>query len=64
MKTGKEYRVLDSPQAREVLQKLGIEPTTQHEGALGGVDQDRKEQLESVKRWYSGDWKNLDRKLL
>jgi hypothetical protein len=61
--TGKEYRVLDSLQAREVLQKLGIEPTTQHERSAGYVNHDRKEQLESVKRWYNGDWKNLDRKL-
>jgi hypothetical protein len=61
--SGKEYRVLDSLQATEVLQKFGIEPTTRHERALGGVDRDRKEQLESVKRWYNGDWKNLDKKL-
>jgi hypothetical protein len=61
--TGKAYRVLDSPQAREVLTKLAIEPAVQHESGPNGVDQDRKEQLDSVKRWHNGDWKNLDKKL-
>jgi hypothetical protein len=61
--TGQLYRVLDSPKAREVLQKLGIEPTVQHESVQGAIDPDRKEQLDSVKRWYNGDWKNLDKKL-
>ena len=60
---GQLYRVLDSPKAREVLQKLGIEPSVQHESVQGTVDPDRKEQLDSVKRWYNGDWKNLDKKL-
>ena len=60
---GQLYRVIDSPTARDVLQKVGIEPTIQHESGRGGVDQDRKEQFESVKRWYNGDWKNLDKKL-
>jgi hypothetical protein len=50
-------------QAREALQKLGIEPTVQHQRGSRGVDLDRQEQVESVKRWYNGDWKNLDRKL-
>jgi hypothetical protein len=61
--TGQLYRVLDSPKAREVLQKLGIEPTVQHESVQGAIDPDRKEQLDSVNRWYNGDWKNLDKKL-
>jgi hypothetical protein len=61
--SGQQYRVPDSPAAREVLQKLGIEPTVQHESGPDGVDQDRKEQLEAVKRWYNDDWKNLDKKL-
>ena len=43
--------------------KLGIEPTVQHENGPNGIDQDRKEQLEAVKRWYNDDWKNLDKKL-
>ena len=63
MRRGQLYRVPDSAAAREVLQKLGIEPTVQHEAGPGGVDPDRKEQLDSVKRWYNGDWKNLDKKL-
>ena len=61
--TGQLYRVLDSLKAREVLQKLGIEPSVQHESVQGAIDPDRKEQLDSVKRWYNGDWKNLDKKL-
>src|SRR5260370_22590412 len=61
--TGQLYRALDSPKAKEVLQKLAIEPTVQHESGPGGIDEDKKEQLESVKRWYTGDWKNLDKKL-
>ena len=61
--TGQLYRVLVSPKAREVLEKLGIEPNVQHESVRGAVDSDRKEQLDSVKRWYNGDWKNLDKKL-
>src|SRR6266542_2974506 len=61
--TGQLYRVLDSSTAREVLKKLEIEPTVQHECLQGGTDPDRKEQLDSVKRWYEGDWKNLDKKL-
>src|SRR5712664_2435012 len=61
--SGQQYRVLDSSVARDVLQKLGIEPTVQHENGPNGVDQDRKEQLEAVKQWYNDDWKNLDKKL-
>jgi hypothetical protein len=61
--TGESYRAIDSAQARETLQKLGIEPSVEYEGGPDGVDQDRKEQLDSVKRWYNGDWKNLDKKL-
>jgi hypothetical protein len=61
--SGQLYRALDSPTARDVLQKLGIEPSVQHEPDPAGVDPDKKEQLESVKRWYNGDWKNLDKKL-
>ena len=61
--SGQHYRVPDSSAARELLHKLGIEPTIQHEAPTGGIDQDKKEQLESVKRWYNGDWKNLDKKL-
>jgi type IV secretory system conjugative DNA transfer VirD4/TraG family protein len=61
--SGQQYRVLESPSAREVLQKLGIEPTVQHENGPNGVDQDAREQLDSVKRWYNEDWKNLDKKL-
>jgi hypothetical protein len=61
--TGESYRAIDSAQARETLQKLGIEPSVEYEGEPDGVDQDRKEQLDSVKRWYNGDWKNLDKKL-
>jgi hypothetical protein len=60
---GQYYRVADSPAAREVLQKLEIKRTIQHEPPAGGVDPDKKEQLEAVKRWYSDDWKNLDKKL-
>jgi hypothetical protein len=61
--TGQLYRVSDSPSARDVLQKLSIQPTVQHEPPTGGFDADKKEQLDSVKRWYNGDWKNLDKKL-
>src|SRR5262249_12614709 len=61
--SGQFYRVLDSPAAREVLKKLEIQPTIQQETPAAGVDPDRKEQLEAVKRWYNDDWKNLDKKL-
>ena len=61
--TGQMYRVTDSSQAREALQKLAVEPTVQYDRRPSRVDQDRKEQLEAVKRWYNGDWKNLDKKL-
>jgi TraM recognition site of TraD and TraG len=61
--TGKAYRTLDSTAAKDILQKLGIESTIQHEAGPVGIDPDRKEQLDSVKRWYNGDWKNLDKKL-
>jgi TraM recognition site of TraD and TraG len=61
--SGQHYRVAESSAARELLHKLGIEPTVQHEAPTGGINQDKKEQLESVKRWYNGDWKNLDKKL-
>src|SRR5258708_39382831 len=47
----------------DALPIFGIEPTVQHESVQGAVDPDRKEQLDSVKRWYNGDWKNLDKKL-
>ena len=61
--TGQMYRVTESSQAREALQKLAVVPMVQHDRQPGSVDQDRKEQLEAVKRWYDGDWKNLDKKL-
>jgi hypothetical protein len=61
--TGQTYRVTDSSQAREALQRLAIEATIQHDRRPSNGDQDRKEQLEAVKRWYNGDWKNLDKKL-
>ena len=61
--TGQMYRMIDSPQAREAFQKLAVEPSAQYDRGPGSVDQDRKEQLEAVKRWYNGDWKNLDKKL-
>lgn len=60
---GQTYRVADSSQTREALQKLAIEPTVQYDRPPSSVDADRKEQLEAVKRWYNGDWKNLDKKL-
>ena len=60
---GQLYRMLNSPAARDVLQKLGIEPTIKHEGGPDGVDEDRKERLEAVKRWYYDDWSNIDKKL-
>src|SRR5713101_485876 len=61
--SGQLYRVLNSPAARDVLQKLGIEPTIKHEGGPDGADEDRKERLEAVKRWYYDDWLNIDKKL-
>src|SRR5712692_6614793 len=61
--SGQHYRVLDSSAARDALQKLGIQLTVQHENGPNGVEQDRKEQLEAVKRWYNDDWKNIDKKL-
>jgi hypothetical protein len=61
--TGQLYRVRDSASARDVLQKLSIQPTVEQEAPTGGFDADKKEQLDSVKRWYNGDWKNLDKKL-
>src|SRR6202035_1753171 len=61
--TGQTYRVADSAQAIEALQKLAVEPSVQYGRGPTSVDQDRKEQLEAVKRWYNGDWKNLDKKL-
>ena len=61
--SGQHYRVIGSPKAKELLGKLGIEPTVQQEATPAGLDSDKKEQLESVKRWYNGDWKNLDKKL-
>src|SRR3984893_16754017 len=35
--SGQLYRVLDSPAARDVLQKLGIEPNVQHESGPNGI---------------------------
>jgi hypothetical protein len=61
--TGQTYHVVDSAGAREALQKLAIEPTIYYDRQFGSVDADKKEQLEAVKRWYNGDWKNLDKKL-
>jgi hypothetical protein len=61
--TGAAYRVLESTAASELLQKLNIDTVVQQERGPAGIDPDRKEQLESVKRWYNGDWKNLDKKL-
>src|SRR5712692_7391126 len=61
--SGQLYRVLDSPSVKDVLKKLGIEPTIKHEGGPDAVDEDRKERLEAVKRWYYDDWSNIDKKL-
>ena len=60
---GQTYRVIDSLQANEALKKLAIEAAVQYDRRPRSVDPDRKEQLEAVKRWYNGDWKNLDKKL-
>ena len=60
---GQYYRVLDSSAARSVLQKLGIEPTVQRESGPAAVDEDLKERLEPLKRWYYDDWCNIDKKL-
>lgn len=49
--------------AREVCQKFGVEPIIQRQPSLGGVDEDRTEQLEAVKRWYYEDRSNIDKKL-
>ncbi|MGB8324070.1 MAG: hypothetical protein WCE52_14020 [Candidatus Acidiferrum sp.] len=61
--TGQMYRATDSLQVKEALKKLVIEVAVHNERRPNGVDEDRKEQLEAVKRWYNGDWKNLDKKL-
>jgi len=61
--TGHYYRAADSSSRRQLLQKLAVEPTIQCEAGPNGVDPDKREQLEAVKRWYNGDWKNLDKKL-
>ena len=60
--TGRRYRLPDSPTAKEVCRKLTVEPSVEHE-SRSGVDEDRKEQLEAVKRWYYDDWTNIDKKL-
>jgi hypothetical protein len=61
--SGEHYRVAESPAVKETLQKLGVSSAVQHDLPSGTVDSDKKEQLESVKRWYNSDWKNLDKKL-
>ncbi|MGH9827075.1 MAG: type IV secretory system conjugative DNA transfer family protein, partial [Blastocatellia bacterium] len=61
--SGRLYRVLDSSPARDALHKLGIEPIIQRESALDDVDDDQKQRLEAVKRWYYDDWSNMDKKL-
>lgn len=60
---GQLYRLLDSRTARDALEKLGIEPVVQRDLGSTVVDEDRKERLESVKRWYHDDWSTLDKKL-
>jgi len=60
--TGRRYRSTDSSAAKEICKKLGIEPSVEHE-SRSSVDEDRKEQLEAVKRWYYDDWANIDKKL-
>ena len=60
---GQFYKVADSPAARDALRKLAIEPVVRREAGPMGVDDDRRERLESVKRWYQDDWSNLDKKL-
>ncbi len=61
--TGQMYRVADSAGARVALQKLAVEPKVLHDRGSTSADADRREQLAAVKRWYNGDWKNLDKKL-
>jgi hypothetical protein len=61
--TGRTYRAADSLEVRETLRKLSITPIIEFEHQPKCIDQDRKEQLQAVKRWYHGDWKNLDKKL-
>lgn len=60
--SGQAYRLRESPAAREVLQKLGIEPAIERE-CKAAVDPDRKGRLDAVKRWYYEDWSTLDKKL-
>ena len=61
--SGQHYRLPDSAAGKDVLQKLGIEPVIRHDSGSNPVDEDRRERLESVKRWYYDDWSNLDKKL-
>jgi hypothetical protein len=61
--TGLLYRAADSSEVQRTLLQHEIRADLQHEA--GGVlaDPDRKQQLDSVKRWYENDWKRIDKKL-
>src|SRR3984893_3246089 len=61
--TGLLYRTPDSPQVQRTLLEHQIQADLQHESTGVIVDPDKKEQLDSVKRWYQNDWKRIDKKL-
>jgi hypothetical protein len=61
--TGLLYRAPDSPEVQRALLERQIQADLQHESGGAIVDPDKKEQLDSVKRWYENDWKRIDKKL-
>src|SRR3984893_16022069 len=61
--TGLLYRAPDSPEVQRALLERQIQADLQHEAGGMIVDPDKKEQLDSVKRWYENDWKRIDKKL-
>ncbi|MGA8556533.1 MAG: TraM recognition domain-containing protein [Candidatus Acidiferrales bacterium] len=60
--TGLLYRAPYAAELQRMLDEHQIEADLQHEFACV-VEPDKKEQLDSVKRWYENDWKRIDRKL-
>ena len=49
----------DDPELREALESAGVE----YEVDARTPDPARKERLDSVRRWYTGDWLSMDQKL-
>jgi hypothetical protein len=57
------YRAMETPGLCAVVEGTAIEYERFSEAGVEGVDADRYEQLQAVKRWFYNDWRRIEPKL-